>query len=647
MKKVSVVLIDWKVRESFHAVEYLNRQTVPRAEYEVLWVEYYDHRPQRLKEYWKNGYIDNWIVLSKEGFYFKHLLFNEGIVASTGEIVVICDSDALFSPTFIENIIKTFEQHKNEKIALYLDEIRNNNKCFYPFKNVSWDEAMSVPGLINWNSKVKKPYGLTTSHDIIHHRNYGACFCAKRKDIIEMGGFDEHASYHCFFCGPYELGWRMVNNNFKEIWHSSEWLLHVWHPWVREGVDILGESDGRGVNSTAIELRKTGRVLPLLENEKVKRLRAGDSQSGDSEELKEYYDFFKEKFDGIPWRRNASQFFSYIKYLLMPTRVKRVLVLTEYDPENTVYKSILYTGVAGKVSVFNYDQVYHSAGYEFMFEALIKRCKTFNPDLIIFIPPKKDIYLSPEEKVVPGDEVFDVIKKGMGVKVFVFDRVKHSCLAVNPLNFWDHQCNRDIDVCFWGSVPSGSEREDYIKYLKGKGIRVLTRDYRVSVEKYSEILNRSKIVLNIGLGEKQKGILCSRTIEALLSNCLLLEDEHMGTDGVFKPGVDYESFSHKEDLLKKIIYFLDNFAQRQDIALSGHLKAKGCMVVRSSWLSVLSRLGFERDQSPITKLAGTVMAIMKKLVSIFIRKYIIAMLPMGLTVKLKLLAKRLNLRLAE
>ncbi|MHB8918291.1 MAG: glycosyltransferase, partial [Desulfocucumaceae bacterium] len=237
MKKVSVILIDWQVRESFHSVDYLNRQTVPRSEYEVIWVEFYDHRPPQLRERWERGLVDKWIVLEKPGFYFKHLLFNEGVLASQGEIIAVCDSDALFSPRFIESIIKTFDDSGDENIVLYLDEVRNNNRCFYPFRDVSWDKAMATPGLINWSEKYGKPYGLTTSHDIVHHRNYGACFCARLEDVIKMGGFDEHPSYHCFFCGPYELGWRMVNRGFKEIWHDSEWLLHVWHPWVRDGVD--------------------------------------------------------------------------------------------------------------------------------------------------------------------------------------------------------------------------------------------------------------------------------------------------------------------------------------------------------------------------------------------------------------------------
>ncbi len=47
--KVSVILLDWGVRESFHSLAYLNRQTIARADYELIWVELYDHKPQKLR----------------------------------------------------------------------------------------------------------------------------------------------------------------------------------------------------------------------------------------------------------------------------------------------------------------------------------------------------------------------------------------------------------------------------------------------------------------------------------------------------------------------------------------------------------------------------------------------------------------------
>ena len=39
--RVSLILLDWSVRESFHLLHYLARQDVPRDDFEVLVVEYY------------------------------------------------------------------------------------------------------------------------------------------------------------------------------------------------------------------------------------------------------------------------------------------------------------------------------------------------------------------------------------------------------------------------------------------------------------------------------------------------------------------------------------------------------------------------------------------------------------------------------
>jgi len=58
MKKVSIILTDWSVRESYHAIDYLNRQTILRQYYEIIWVEYYDHISAIFKEHADKNNID-------------------------------------------------------------------------------------------------------------------------------------------------------------------------------------------------------------------------------------------------------------------------------------------------------------------------------------------------------------------------------------------------------------------------------------------------------------------------------------------------------------------------------------------------------------------------------------------------------------
>lgn len=290
MKKLSIILRDWGVRKSYHSVTYLNRQTLPRCDYEIIWVEYHNSRPRAIQNYVEQGQIDKWLVLGREDSPSSHLMHNEGIVASEGEIVAITDSDAVYRETFAESIVKTFEEHEGEDIVLYLDELRSHNHQLYPFPSgdLPFDTILQIitqlPDLDNWDSKARKPSGLTTTQklvlDIPFNLNYGCCICTKRQDIIEAGGLDEDESYHYFMAGPYELGWRLVNKGFKEIWHQKEWLIHTYHPGegtgapVREG-DIKLAQHIWGTHTTALMARQNKRIAPLKENPKIRELRGG------------------------------------------------------------------------------------------------------------------------------------------------------------------------------------------------------------------------------------------------------------------------------------------------------------------------------------------------------------------------------------
>src|SRR5687767_7161753 len=84
--RVSVLLIDWGVRESFHSLHYLNRQTAPRDAYELIWAEFYPHKPAQLDEMARRRvgattYLDKWIVMGypTDHVFHKHRLYNVGL----------------------------------------------------------------------------------------------------------------------------------------------------------------------------------------------------------------------------------------------------------------------------------------------------------------------------------------------------------------------------------------------------------------------------------------------------------------------------------------------------------------------------------------------------------------------------------------
>ncbi len=276
--KLSIILLDWGVRESFHSLHYLNQQSVPRDQYELIWLEFYKRKPPKLQEMvFREGpeqpLLDQWLVAGYDDdiIFNKHRLYNLGLLVAQGHICVICDSDAIFTPNFIAKVLESFAEYP--RTVLHLDQIRNSDRRFHPFAYPSIDEVLGA-GCINWNGQVSR--GLDNSPDILHNANYGACMAAARDHLLAIGGSDEHLDYLGYICGPYDLTFRLLNYGLEERWLRDEYLFHVWHP--NEGginTDYQGPSDGRGMSLRALESRMTERTLPWLENPWVRLAREG------------------------------------------------------------------------------------------------------------------------------------------------------------------------------------------------------------------------------------------------------------------------------------------------------------------------------------------------------------------------------------
>ena len=280
---VSIILIDWSVRESAHVLDYLADQTVSRERYEVLWIEYYarkwDQIEQRNAQSASRGRppaVDQWLVMEMPGgvYYHKHLMYNMGIAMADGRIVVICDSDAMVRPTFVETIIRCFDEDPN--IVLHLDQVRNHSERFYPFNYPGFEEVIAE-GAVNWTGETTT--GIVDEDDPLHTRNYGGCMAAVREDLIAIGGADEHIDFLGYVCGPYDMTFRLVNAGKREIWHPTELLYHTWHPGQTGDRNYAGPHDGRHMSSTALSTRVSMRKYPLLENPIVEQLRIGQTPS--------------------------------------------------------------------------------------------------------------------------------------------------------------------------------------------------------------------------------------------------------------------------------------------------------------------------------------------------------------------------------
>lgn len=277
--KVSFVLLDWSCRESLHTLDYLAEQDVSRDCYEILWIEYFIRRDPELHRRIDDARrensadpVDTWIVMEMpdDVCHHKHLMYNVGIIASRGELVCFCDSDAMVRPGFVRSILEAFE--RDPDLVLHHDEVRNRSPHFYPFRYPTFEDVLG-PGCNNWVNG--RTVGLWDEADPLHTRNYGACMTARRDDLIASGGADMHADYLGHVCGPYELTFRLANAGRREVWNADEFLYHTWHPGQAGSVDYCGPHDGRHMSTTALEAIRTGRVLPLDENPAIEELRTG------------------------------------------------------------------------------------------------------------------------------------------------------------------------------------------------------------------------------------------------------------------------------------------------------------------------------------------------------------------------------------
>jgi hypothetical protein len=274
--KVSIILLDWSCRESLHALEWLERQDVPRDQYELIWVELYGRvLPEALE------HADVVVTLNQKGLYHKHVGYNVGLMLARGEIVTICDSDAVFPGDFVRSIVTSFcdpETDERRSLVLMHHELRTSET--YP---ASLGAAEELKNHDRWHWWDITP-------------NAGACMSVLRNDALRFGGCDECPSYRGYLCGPYDLGWRLVNAGIPEVWHDlSTVIWHFAHPdpvginGFAPSVRRLFENSYPHVDLhalTAVEHFSTGRLLPKRENPDIHALRMARRKIGTAFEQK-------------------------------------------------------------------------------------------------------------------------------------------------------------------------------------------------------------------------------------------------------------------------------------------------------------------------------------------------------------------------
>ncbi len=269
--RLSVILLDWNCRERFVTLDWLARQNVPRDQYELIWIDLYGRCvPEVLEK------ADVVMTLNQSGMYHKHKGYNAGLLAAKGDLICVCDSDAVFPADWVESVIRSFwpEGTSREARPLVLMHHELRTSFLYPDGH---EDAESFKDAARWKWWPVVP-------------NAGACMTVRRSDAIRFGGFDEHEALRGYLCGPYELGWRLVNAGLPEIWHDESCVLwHFAHPdpvganGFGPKLHLLKENTYPHVDMhawLAVDAFSAGRFQPLQENRRIWELRMADRKIG-------------------------------------------------------------------------------------------------------------------------------------------------------------------------------------------------------------------------------------------------------------------------------------------------------------------------------------------------------------------------------
>ena len=175
-----------------------------------------------------------------------------------------------------------------------------------------------------------------------------------------------------------------------------------------------------------------------------------------------------------------------------------------------------------------------------------------------------------------------------------FERFLPLWVPLDPKIYNHQNADRDLQVCFLGQVDGfRSKRSEYIQYLIDQKVPLslsgTTRDKQPSHTEYVDTLKRSRIGLNFSYSV-EKHVVKARVFETMLCGAMLMESENDQTTRYFVPMQDYVSFSSKEDLLQKLLYYLQHEDERSAIAARGEQKARQYYNHALFWRAVLDKL---------------------------------------------------------
>ena len=133
------------------------------------------------------------------------------------------------------------------------------------------------------------------------------------------------------------------------------------------------------------------------------------------------------------------------------------------------------------------------------------------------------------------------------------------------------------DVSFVGN--SYMDRKEYINFIKDNGIKVDCfgagwRNKPVSEKKMLEIFKTSKMSLNFSKSRGNEKQIKARVFEIIGAGGFCLSEDAPNISKFFKPNRQISLFKNKDELLKKINFYLKNPIIRNQIAQKGNINSR-------------------------------------------------------------------------
>jgi spore maturation protein CgeB len=295
-----------------------------------------------------------------------------------------------------------------------------------------------------------------------------------------------------------------------------------------------------------------------------------------------------------------------------------------------------------RVVVFDYHWIDICYGQKIMNQKFLEVIKRDKPEYV-FLPSVNDFYfdtllsikkISPSTKVIMSfgddDVQFDNFSRYIMLFVdygllyqqrYIKKYVKEgfeNIFYINGLNtdfFRPLNLKKIYDVTFIGGPSSTkSLRYNYIKFLKDRGVKI--RLFGSGWDKYSEfkdiyggplesgemvrVLNQSKINLCFSLNANGIPHIKGKFYEGSSCKTFVLTEFCKDYLDKFRDGKDIVTFKNKEDLLKKIDYYLKNSGEREKIT-------------NNSYKKIIRYFNFERQLKNIFKKTSKQRGSQKKL----------------------------------